>query len=109
MAERYVGSPIQRLEDARYLLGQGLFIDDIKLPGMVCAHFLRSPHSHARIQKIDSEPARKTPRQFRQRCYPAGGKIPPNRPVKNENISFKNSKIAPGIPSRPNMQFSLRQ
>lgn len=42
-------------------MGRGLFIDDIKLPGMVCAHFLRSPHSHARIQKIDSEPARKTP------------------------------------------------
>ncbi len=58
MTERCVGSPIQRLEDERYLVGRGLFIDDIKLPGMVCAHFLRSPHPHARIQKIDYEQAR---------------------------------------------------
>ena len=61
MAERYVGCPIRRLEDTRYLLGCGQFIDDLRLPGIVCAHFLRSPHAHARIIGIDSKQALKAP------------------------------------------------
>jgi carbon-monoxide dehydrogenase large subunit len=49
----YVGQRVQRKEDFRFLTGQGRYVDDLKLPGMVHAAFLRSPHAHARIRNID--------------------------------------------------------
>ncbi|MBI4464115.1 MAG: xanthine dehydrogenase family protein molybdopterin-binding subunit, partial [Acidobacteria bacterium] len=57
MAGPHIGSPVPRSEDARLLTGRGKFIDDIRLPGMVCAHFLRSPYPHAFIQGIQFESA----------------------------------------------------
>ena len=42
MVTRYLGAPIPRNEDARLLRGQALFVDDIELPGMLHAAFLRS-------------------------------------------------------------------
>ncbi len=53
MGTRYFGEPIPRSEDPRLLTGQGLFVDDVQLPGMVHAAVLRSPHAHARILRID--------------------------------------------------------
>ena len=61
MSEGYIGCRIRSLDAKRYVLGSGQFIDDLKLPGMVCAHFLRSPHAHARIQHIDYSSALKAP------------------------------------------------
>src|ERR1700756_5017659 len=40
---------------------KGLYVDDIKLVGMTFAHFIRSPHAHARIKSIDSSEAMKMP------------------------------------------------
>ncbi len=53
MATRVFGEPIRRNEDARLLTGQALFVDDIQLPGMLQAAFLRSSYAHARIKSID--------------------------------------------------------
>ena len=54
----HVGARITRNEDPALLRGRGLFVDDVRLPGMVGAAVLRSPHAHARINRIDARPAR---------------------------------------------------
>ncbi len=53
MATRWFGAPVKRNEDPRLLTGQGVFVDDIQLPGMLHAAVLRSPHAHARILRVD--------------------------------------------------------
>ena len=49
----YVGQPRKRIEDHKLMTGRGVFVDDIKLPGMLYVSFLRSPHAHASIKSID--------------------------------------------------------
>jgi carbon-monoxide dehydrogenase large subunit len=58
MATRNFGAPIRRNEDKRLLSGQALFVDDVELPGMVYAAFLRSNVAHATIRSIDVAAAR---------------------------------------------------
>ena len=60
MAQKYIGASIRRKEDRRFLTGAGQFVDDVKLPNMLHAAILRSPHAHARILSIDSTAARQT-------------------------------------------------
>src|SRR5579859_227248 len=48
MTTRFFGAPIKRNEDKKLLTGRALFIDDVELPGMVHAAFLRSQVAHAR-------------------------------------------------------------
>ena len=50
---RVIGRSVPRLEDGALLKGEGRFIDDIRLPGMLHAAFVRSPHAHAGIRSID--------------------------------------------------------
>jgi carbon-monoxide dehydrogenase large subunit len=52
-AGRYVGARVARVEDARLLTGTGTFVDDIILPGMLHARFVRSPFPKARIRSVD--------------------------------------------------------
>src|ERR1700686_2171531 len=61
MSTRTLGEPIKRNEDRRLLTGQALFIDDLELPGMLHAAFLRSQVAHARILKIDVSKALQRP------------------------------------------------
>lgn len=49
----YRGKPLKRVEDHRLLKGEGSFLDDIKLPGLLHAIVLRSEHAHARILSVD--------------------------------------------------------
>jgi carbon-monoxide dehydrogenase large subunit len=58
VATRNFGAPIRRNEDARLLRGQALFVDDVELPGMLHAAFLRSNLAHATIRSIDVSAAR---------------------------------------------------
>ena len=51
-----------RKEDARFLRGQGNYVDDVNLPGMLHGAVLRSPHAHARIVSIDTTAAEAHPR-----------------------------------------------
>ena len=57
MATRYFGERIKRNEDPRLLTGQALFVDDVHLPGLAHAAFVRSPYAHARIVRIDTSQA----------------------------------------------------
>ncbi len=50
-----------RKEDARFVRGQGTFVDDITLPGMLHGAVLRSPLAHARIRSVDATAARAHP------------------------------------------------
>src|SRR5215471_12127710 len=60
-AERYTGASIKRAEDPRILTGAGRYVDDIKLPGMLHAAFVRSPLAHARVLSVDVSAARALP------------------------------------------------
>jgi carbon-monoxide dehydrogenase large subunit len=61
METRHIGRPVPRNEDNRLLRGRAQFVDDIDLPDMLHATFLRSPHAHARIAGIDTSAAQRHP------------------------------------------------
>ena len=61
IAGRLVGARVQRVEDPRLLTGRGRYVDDLTVPGMAHAAFLRSPYPHARIVSIDVAAARALP------------------------------------------------
>ena len=56
-----IGASVVRKEDRRFITGKGRYVDDIKLMGMTHAHFVRSPHAHARIKSVDTSAAMKMP------------------------------------------------
>jgi len=56
-----MGCKRKRVEDIRFTQGQGQYVDDVKLPGMVFGDFVRSPYPHAKITKIDASEALKIP------------------------------------------------
>jgi aerobic carbon-monoxide dehydrogenase large subunit len=58
---RFVGAKVVRVEDQRILTGRGRFIDDLHLPNLLHAAFLRSPLPHARILSSDATAARQAP------------------------------------------------
>src|ERR1700753_1523840 len=61
--ERPIGfGPLKRKEDARFIRGQGTYVDDVQLPGMLHGAILRSPYAHARIVSIDATAALQHPR-----------------------------------------------
>jgi carbon-monoxide dehydrogenase large subunit len=58
---RYIGSPVERIEDLRFLRGRGEFVGDIRREGMLHAAVLRSPIAHGRIRGLDTTAARAIP------------------------------------------------
>src|SRR4029450_10432943 len=60
--DRLFGKSIKRREDPRFITGRGNYVDDVRLPGMTYAAFVRSPHAHARVRRIDMAAAAKHPR-----------------------------------------------
>jgi carbon-monoxide dehydrogenase large subunit len=54
---RHVGQSLPRFEDPPLLRGRTAFLDDVRLPGMLHAAFVRSPYGHARIGRIDTAAA----------------------------------------------------
>ena len=61
MCAATVGQPVRRLEDYRFITGQGTYVDDINRPGQSHAVFVRSPHAHAKINKINTAKAAAAP------------------------------------------------
>jgi aerobic carbon-monoxide dehydrogenase large subunit len=55
------GRSLRRLEDRRFLTGQGQYVDDVDVPGQLNGVVLRSPHGHALIEGIDAAAARAMP------------------------------------------------
>src|SRR5262245_52446897 len=56
-----LGRAATRIEDAKLLGGKGRFVDDLQLPGMLHAAFVRSPAAHARLNSTDAAAARQMP------------------------------------------------
>jgi carbon-monoxide dehydrogenase large subunit len=61
LAREGFGKPVLRKEDARLLIGGGCYSDDVNLPGQAYTCFVRSPHAHARVRRIDTAAALATP------------------------------------------------
>ncbi len=61
MTKKYIGKRVKRNEDPRLLTGQALFVDDVEIPGMLHAAFLRSDYAHARLLSVDVSEARALP------------------------------------------------
>ncbi len=61
MSETGIGARLVRKEDHRFITGKGRYTDDINLPGQAFAYFVRSPHAHAEIKKVDTKAAAKAP------------------------------------------------
>jgi carbon-monoxide dehydrogenase large subunit len=57
----YIGESVLRKEDYRFLTGAGQYTDDITLPRMAHAVFVRSPHAHAAIKSVDTRAAKSAP------------------------------------------------
>jgi carbon-monoxide dehydrogenase large subunit len=60
-AHEGIGKSVLRKDDARLLVGDGCYSDDVNLPGQAYACFVRSPHAHACIGRIDTSAALATP------------------------------------------------
>src|SRR5262249_1863035 len=55
------GARVHRVEDPKFLTGRGRYLDDLAPPDLLQAHFVRSPHAHARLTRIDLSPVRALP------------------------------------------------
>ena len=56
-----IGRSVRRLEDPRRVRGEGVYVDDVRLPGLLHATVVRSPHAHARLRDVDAAAARAAP------------------------------------------------
>src|SRR5262244_4048686 len=61
MAHQGIGARVPRKEDRRFITGQGNYTDDIPVKNAAYAEFVRSPHAHARIVRIDTSAALAAP------------------------------------------------
>jgi carbon-monoxide dehydrogenase large subunit len=107
-APRWVGRRSKRKEDPRLIQGISHYTDDLKLPGMLYAAFVRSPYAHAKIRSISTEAARSAPGVvgvFTSADMPnlggapyAGGmpglKTPPNPPLAKEVVRHVGESVA---------------
>ncbi|MGC4078033.1 MAG: xanthine dehydrogenase family protein molybdopterin-binding subunit [Rubrivivax sp.] len=59
--QSFIGQSVKRREDARFLTGRGRYTDDIVLPNQAYGVFVRSPHAHARILRLDTAAAAAAP------------------------------------------------
>jgi carbon-monoxide dehydrogenase large subunit len=57
----YIGRPMPRFEDLRLVRGAGRYSDDVSVPGQTYAAFVRSPHAHAIVRRVDASAARAMP------------------------------------------------
>lgn len=53
-----VGASPKRKEDGRFVTGQGRYLDDVRVPGLLHVALVRSPHAHARVVSVDARAAR---------------------------------------------------
>ncbi len=61
MTTDVLGAPVKRVEDPRFITGNGRYLDDIKLPAMTHMAILRSPYAHANIRSINIDAAKTAP------------------------------------------------
>ena len=61
VSERYVGAAVSPRETRKLVLGHGRYVADLTVPGLLHAGFVRSPHAHAQLGRIDIDAARRMP------------------------------------------------
>ncbi len=109
-AGRYIGQSVKRFEDPRLLTGHGRYIDDVTMPGMLHAAFVRSNFAHGRIVSIDTTAALEldgvvavlTARDLAPNFTPTWSSImgpgdpalQPLRPLADEDVRFVGDPIA---------------
>jgi len=114
-ASQWIGKPMRRLEDLRLLTGHGRFTDDLALAGEAHVWFVRSPHPHARIVRIDAAQALAAPAVvavltgaevaaeglaplpfFRMHKRPDGAEmtVPPRMPLTSDVARFVGDAVA---------------
>ena len=98
MSAGFVGASVKRLEDEALLTGRGCYIDDLHMPGLLEAAFVRSPHPHARIVSIDTAAACDLP-GVRARPHPRGSGRGPelqHHPVRPSHLGLSRDGAAAG-------------
>jgi len=60
-APRFIGARVKRVEDPRFLRGEADYLDDLRFAGGLHLVFVRSPHAHARVTRVDCRPALEAP------------------------------------------------
>lgn len=58
---KWVGQPVQRREESRLVQGQGTYVDDNTIEGMLYLSLVRSPYAHARVERVDVSAAENAP------------------------------------------------
>jgi carbon-monoxide dehydrogenase large subunit len=108
-AQRYIGQSVERPNMQRLTQGRANYVDDLELPRMLHVVYLRSPHAHARIVRIDAEAARRMPgiaaivdgRQLAAVCAPwvgtlkhlAGMRSPPQHALAIERATWQGEAV----------------
>jgi carbon-monoxide dehydrogenase large subunit len=114
-----VGARVRRREDPRLITGRATYVDDVKLVGMCCAAFVRSPYAHAKIARVDATKARAQSGVFATysgaEMYAAGVtaslpvahkmgdalKAPPHRPLAVDEVRFVGEPVAVVVANDP--------
>src|SRR5713101_7731724 len=105
---KLLGASIKRREDPRFITGKGNYTDDLRLPGMTYAAFVRSPHAFAGIKKIDTSKALKHPGVVAVftgkdmtgvNSLPCGWllpdlKVPPHMPLASDAVRYVGDPVA---------------
>jgi carbon-monoxide dehydrogenase large subunit len=107
MTTKLFGSSIKRREDPRLITGKGNFVDDVKLAGTTYAAFVRSPHAHAKIKRINTARAKAAPgvvavltgEDVKTGGLPCGWllpgiKLPPRPPLAGGKVRYVGEPVA---------------
>jgi carbon-monoxide dehydrogenase large subunit len=92
----WIGKAVRRVEDPRLLRGQGLYVADVRLPGMLHMAVVRSPHAHARVLRVDLAAALSEPGVVAAFKFADLGSNPPPMPM-----------LVPHASLRPRMPYPL--
>ncbi len=107
MTTKLFGSSIKRREDPRLITGKGNFVDDVNLAGTTYAAFVRSPHAHAKIKRINTARAKAAPgvvavltgEDVKTGGLPCGWllpgiKLPPRPPLAGGKVRYVGEPVA---------------
>src|SRR4029077_4495372 len=92
----FVGSPVERIEDLRFLRGRGQYVDDLTRDGLLHAVILRSSVAHGRIRTIDTAAARRRPGVHAVITAADIGEVP-RIPMRQESLPALNRYLQPVI------------
>ena len=94
----YIGKPVPRVEDLRFVTGRGCYTDDLQIEGAVWCAFVRSPYAHADVTRLDATAAEAAPgvvAAFTVQDYYADGHKPMSHiPVPLDAVDAKKPTFA---------------